>query len=360
MHVVKRNGDREPVSFDRILERLTALATAVATPLARVDCARIAQKTIQGLRDGVTTEELDVLAAETAAYLATADPEYGDLASRIVVSNLHKKTPASLVECLRRSDLDPAVVAFAEAHAGELEAALMHARDFRFSYFGFKTLERSYLRRDAEGNIVERPQCMYMRVALGIHSAAGDLGAVLETYEALSKGEVTHATPTLFNSGNAPGADGVVLPHADSGRLDRRHLRGDDVVRQDLQARGRHRPLGEQRARQGVAHPRLGGVSNGLVPMLQVLDRIARYVDQGGGKRKGAIAVYLEPWHADIFDVLEMKKNHGVEELKARDLFYGLWIPDLFMRRVDEDGKWSLFCPDQSAEAWRRAVGRRV
>jgi len=350
MHVVKRNGDREPVSFDRILERLTTLATVVAAPLARIDCTLVAQKTIQGLREGVTTEELDVLAAETAAYLATTDPEYGDLAARIVVSNLHKKTPADLVACLRRSDLDPAVVAFAEAHAPALQAALQHARDFQFTYFGFKTLERSYLRCDADGNLVERPQCMYMRVALGVHSGAGDLAAVLETYEALSKGEVTHATPTLFNSGTrqaqmascflmqmpADSIDGIFEAITWCGKISK-HAGGIGLAASNVRAKG-------SRIRGS------GGVSNGLVPMLQVLDKVARYVDQGGGKRKGAIAIYLEPWHADIFDVLEMKKNHGVEELKARDLFYGLWIPDLFMQRVDEDGTWSLFCPDQSEE----------
>jgi ribonucleoside-diphosphate reductase alpha chain len=340
MHVVKRDGSREPVRFDPILERLASLSA----DLAKVDPSLVAQKTIVGLRDGVTTRELDAVAAETAAYLTTTHPEYGILAARIALSNVAKDAPGTFSESARLAGLSASAVAFVDAHADVLDAAIDHARD-KYDYFAFKTLERSYLRRGPRGEIVERPQYMLMRVAVGIHYACGDLSAVLATYDMLSRGLVSHATPTLFNAATEhPQMASCFLMTVPEDSIDgifsalkwcaliSQHAGGIGVNVNDVRAKGSL--IGGS-----------GGTSNGLVPMLQVFDRTARYVDQGGGKRKGAIAVYFEPWHPDVFELLELKRPHGKEELRARDLFYGMWTPDLFMRRVDADGGWSLFCP---------------
>lgn len=344
MNVVKRNGDVEPVSFDQILERIRALSCR----LVHVDPVAVAQRTIQGLRDRITTRELDALAAETAAYMSTTHPEYGTLAARISLSNLAKEAPSTFLESATRSNLNTPTLRFIDRYIETLEAVIDHTRDDGYDYFAFKTLERAYLRTDSDGTIVERPQYMLLRIAVGIHCHnPDDIESVLHTYELLSTGRISHATPTMFNAGTQrPQMASCFLMTIPSDSIQgifeavtwsaliSQHAGGIGINAMDVRGRG-SRISGS------------GGKSNGLVPMLQVFDRTARYVDQGGGKRKGAIAIYLEPWHPDIFEVLELKKNHGKEELRARDLFYGLWVPDLFMRRVDEDGMWSLICPHE-------------
>ena len=361
MNVVKRNGTREPVSFDKILQRLFALSSG----LVEVNIVLVAQKTIHGLYDGVPTSQLDTLAAETAAYMSTLHPEYSSLAARIELSNLAKQTPSTFLECARRAGLSAGTLAFVERHSDALEAALRHERDDRYDFFAVKTMLRSYLRccHGAEGAeaeargeappVVERPQYMHMRIAVGIHHEADDLHACLATYDALSLGRLSHATPTMFNAGTPkpqmascflmkiPGDSirGIFEAVTWSANVSK-YAGGIGIDVSGIRAKG-------SRIRSS------DGTSNGLVPMVQVFDRVARYVDQGGGKRKGAIAIYIEPWHPDIFDVLDLKKNHGKEELRARDLFYGLWIPDEFMRRVERDETWSLVCPDACPDLCR-------
>jgi len=342
MHVVKRNGDVEPVQLDQIQHRIAALCNG----LAHVDAARVAQLTVQGLRDGMTTMELDDLASETSAAMATTHPQYATLAARISVSNMSKQTPSTFAESARRAQLHEGVVAFVERHAEALQAALRPERDYDYDFFAFRTLQRAYLRADVDGKVVETPQYMLMRIAVGIHHAADDLEAVLDTYDMLSRGLMSHATPTMFNAGcPEPQMASCFLMTIPNDSIQgiyqtltwcafiSKTAGGIGVNVTDIRARG-SRIAGS------------GGTSNGLVPMLRVFDSTARYVDQGGGKRKGAIAVYLEPWHADVFAFLELKRPHGKEELRARDLFYALWIPDEFMRRVDADEDWSLFCPN--------------
>ena len=358
MHVTKRDGRRQPVSFDKILQRLYDNSEG----LEHVDIVLVAQKTIAGLYDGVTTASLDMLAAETAAYLSTTHPQYSSLAARIELSNLAKQTPPTLVEAARRAGLAAETLGFIERHADRLEAALRHERDAAFDFFAVKTLQKSYLRRDATAStlevglapIVERPQYMYMRIAAGIHGAAepraGDVEAVLETYELLSRGWASHATPTMFNSGTAfPQMASCFLLQVPADSIQGIFQAVTWAAQISKYAGGVGMSVSNVRSK-GSRIRSSDGVSNGLVPMLQVFDKVARYVDQGGGKRKGAIAVYVDVYHPDVLDVLDMKKNHGKEELKARDLFYGLWVRDEFMRRVDADEEWSLLCPDACQE----------
>ena len=337
--VVKRDGRREDVSFDKILRRVQALADG----LKAADTVRVAQRVVQGVRDGVTTVELDELAAQTAAALAAQHPDYAHLAARISVSNLHKQTEASVRAVF--PFLADDVRAFCEAHRETLDAALVWSRDFQYDYFGFKTLEKSYLLRGADGKVVERPQVMHLRVACGIH--CGDVDAVLETYDLTSRGVFTHATPTMFNAGTkAPHlASCFLLPVADDSIVGIADTWKRCAVI-SKSAGGIGFSTSNVRAT-GSAIRSTGGRSNGLLPMLRVFDAIGRYVDQGGGKRKGAFAAYLEPWHADVRVFLDMKKNHGMDELRARDLFYALWIPDLFMKRVEANAEWTLFCPSK-------------
>jgi ribonucleoside-diphosphate reductase alpha subunit len=335
--VIKRNGGREAVSFDKILRRVAALSDG----LAAADTVRVAQRVVQGVHDGVTTVELDELAAQTAAALSTHHPDYGKLAARVAVSNLHKQTEGSMRAVFPHLADD--VRAFCEENLATLDAALVWARDFQYDYFGFKTLEKSYLLRGEDGKIVERPQVMHLRVACGIH--CGDLDAALETYDHLSRGVFTHATPTMFHAGTKsphlascfllPVADDSIVGIADTWKrcaVISKSAGGIGFSTSNVRATG-------------SAIASTGGKSNGLLPMLRVFDAIGRYVDQGGGKRKGAFAAYLEPWHADVRVFLDMKKNHGMDELRARDLFYALWIPDLFMKRVEANATWTLFCP---------------
>ncbi len=351
--VINREGVRVPVDFNKILVRIQSLAEG----LSGVDCVRVSQRTILGVHDGVQTSDLDDLAADTAASFASFHPDYAKLAGRIAVSNLHKKTEGSILA----TRLSGPAKAFAVRHRQALDAALRWQNDMNYDYFGFKTLERSYLVRDLGTNeVVERPQVALMREALGIHAGAGegaaeetedaDLARVLETYAMLSEGEATHATPIKFHSGSAhPTLASCFLLPVEDDSIDGIYHTLHKCALISKNAGGIGVSISNVRATNAPIHS-TGGRSNGILPMIRVFEATARYVDQGGGKRKGAIAMYLEPWHADVRVFLDMKKNHGADELRARDLFYALWVPDLFMRRVQEAGKWTLFCPSKCGD----------
>lgn len=354
MLVTKRDGSKQSVRFDEITRRIEDLCVGLS-PLLKP--AELAKKVIEGLTDGISTVALDNLAAEIAASLSTHHPDYGKLAARIVVSNLHKSTSNSFVNAMKRlyTHIDektgqnaPMISSAAwkviHENAARLDAAIVNDRDFGYDYFGFKTLEKSYLMR-INGAIVERPQYLLMRVAIGIHME--DIDAAIETYTLLSEKWFTHATPTLFNASTPkPQMSSCFLLQMKEDSIDGIYDTLKQCAKISQTAGGIGLSIHNVRAK-GSYIKGTGGISNGIVPMLRNFDMTARYVDQGGGKRKGSIAVYLEPWHADIFEFLELKKNHGKEELRARDLFYGLWIPDLFMKRVEENGEWSLFCPNE-------------
>jgi ribonucleoside-diphosphate reductase alpha chain len=356
MIVIKRDGRRESVKFDKITARLEKLSYGLDTRF--VQSTDVAKKVISGIYDGVNTEELDRLAAETAASMTTRHPDYAILAARVAISNLHKTTSKSFYNTMKRlyTYLDPktgenASLISKEAfevirkNAELLDSSIIYDRDFGYDYFGFKTLEKSYLLK-LEGKVVERPQHMLMRVAVGIHMH--DIDAVIETYNLLSERWFTHATPTLFNA---------ATPKAQMSSCFLLTMKDDsidgiyDTLRQTAKisqsAGGIGLAIHNVRAT-GSYIKGTNGTSNGIIPMLRVFNDTARYVDQGGGKRKGAFAVYLEPWHADVFEFLQLKKNHGKEELRARDLFLALWIPDLFMKRVEANEEWSLFCPNEA------------
>ena len=344
MFVVKRNGEHEPVMFDKITRRITKLCNGLN--LEYVDPIEIAKKVCAGVYKGVTTVELDELASETAANLSTVHPDYGKLAARILVSNLHKETESTsefttVIDILynyiepRTNKLAPMihkdVYNFIMSHKDLLNKSVNYTKDYDYDYFGFKTLERSYLLK-VKGKIIERPQHMLMRVSCGIHY--GDIDKVLETYNLLSNGWFTHASPTLFNSGTPkPQLSSCFLLTMKEDSIDGIYSTLTQCAKISKQAGGIGLSVSNIRAT-GSYIRGTNGTSNGLVPMLRVFNNTARYVDQGGGKRKGAFAIYLEPWHGDIFEFLELRKNTGAEELRARDLFYGLWIPDLFMKRV--------------------------
>jgi ribonucleoside-diphosphate reductase alpha subunit len=356
MHVIKRDGRREDVSFDKITARIKKLCYGL--DMRYVEPIEIAKKVIQGLYDGVTTTELDNLASETAATMATVHPDYALLAARIAVSNLHKNTNKSFSETMRAlyEYIDPKTGEKAGLVGEEtfeiiwnnrklLDSIIIYDRDYDFDYFGFKTLERSYLLR-MNNQVVERPQHLFMRAAVGIHGT--DLAAVAETYNLMSEKWFIHATPTLFNAGTPkPQLSSCFLLAATEDSIPGIFETLSRCAQISQSAGGIGLSIHNIRAT-GSYIKGTGGTSNGIVPMLRVFNDTARYVDQGGGKRKGAFAVYLEPWHADIFDYLELKKNHGKEEARARDLFYALWIPDLFMQRVKDDAEWSLFCPNEA------------
>lgn len=356
MLVVKRDGRRESVKFDKVTARIEKLCYGL--DLNYIEPVDIAKKVINGIYDGVTTVELDNLAAETAASLTTRHPDFALLAARIAISNLHKVTSKSFSNTMKRlySYVDPktgqnAPLISKEAygvikkHAALLDSSIIYDRDFGYDYFGFKTLERSYLMK-VEGRIVERPQHMLMRVAVGIHM--DDIEAAVETYNLLSEKWFTHATPTLFNAATPkPQLSSCFLLTMQDDSIDGIYDTLKQCAKISQSAGGIGLSIHNVRAT-GSYIKGTGGVSNGIVPMLRNFDMTARYVDQGGGKRKGSFAIYLEPWHADIFDFLDMKKNHGKEELRARDLFYALWISDLFMKRVEDNDVWSLFCPNEA------------
>lgn len=355
MLVLKRDGRRESVKFDKVTARIEKMCYGLNTKY--IEPVDIAKKVINGIYDGVSTIELDNLAAETAASLTTIHPDFAKLAARIAISNLHKVTSKSFSNTMKRlyTYIDPktgenASLISKEAYkvikenAALLDSTIIYDRDFSYDYFGFKTLERSYLMK-LDGQIVERPQHMLMRVAVGIHME--DVEAAIETYHLLSEKWFTHATPTLFNAGTPkPQMSSCFLLTMKDDSIDGIYDTLKQTAKISQSAGGIGLSIHNVRAT-GSYIKGTNGVSNGIVPMLRNFDMTARYVDQGGGKRKGSFAIYLEPWHADIFSFLDLKKNHGKEELRARDLFYALWIPDLFMKRVKENGDWTLMCPNE-------------
>jgi len=354
MYVVKRDGRKEPVMFDKITSRIKKMCYGLND---HVDPVKVAMRVIEGLYDGVTTSELDNLAAEIAATLTISHPDYAKLAARISVSNLHKNTKKTFSEVMtdlyeyvnprtgkKAPMVSDEVYEVIQKNADELNSAIIYNRDFNYDYFGFKTLERSYLLK-VNGKVAERPQHMLMRVSIGIH--LNDLEAAKETYELMSKKYFTHATPTLFNSGTPkPQMSSCFLLAMKDDSIDGIYDTLKNTAKISQSAGGIGLSIHNIRAT-GSYIAGTNGTSNGIVPMLRVFNDTARYVDQGGGKRKGSFAIYVEPWHADIFDFLDLKKNHGKEEMRARDLFYAMWIPDLFMKRVQEDGSWTLMCPNE-------------
>jgi len=356
MFVIKRNGKKEAVHFDKITARIHKLIYGLS--ISEKDVIEIAKKIIQGIYDNVTTTELDNLAAETAAAQTTIHPDFSVLAARIAVSNLHKNTLKSFSKTaqLLYEYTDPITQTHApliseeiykiiRKNADELDSSVIYDRDYNFDYFGFKTLERSYLIR-TNGKVTERPQHLFMRVALGIYKE--DIQAAIETYNLMSEKWFIHATPTLFNAGTPK-------PQMSSCFL---LSMTEDSIAGIFDTLKRCALISQSAGGIGVSIHNIrstgsyikgtGGISNGIIPMLRVFNDTARYVDQGGGKRKGAIAVYIEPWHLDIFDFIDIRKNHGKEEMRARDLFPALWIPDLFMQRVEADQMWSLFDPNEA------------
>lgn len=355
MFVIKRDGTRESVKFDKITARIQKLSYGLDP--VHVDPIQVAKKVIDGVFDGVTTSELDNLAAETAAGLTSRHPDYAQLASRIAVSNLHKNTIKSFsktVEALfnyidPKTNLRAQLIAddvyeIVQKNALLLDSSIIYDRDFGYDYFGFKTLERSYLLK-MYGVVAERPQHMLMRVAVGIHK--DDIESAIQTYTLMSERWFTHATPTLFNAGTPkPQMSSCFLLQIKEDSIDGIYDTLKNCAKISQSAGGIGISIHNVRAT-GSYIKGTNGTSNGIIPMLKVYNETARYVDQGGGKRKGSIAVYLEPWHADIYEFLDIRKNHGKEEMRARDLFTALWIPDLFMKRVEEEGEWSLMCPNE-------------
>jgi ribonucleoside-diphosphate reductase alpha chain len=354
MYVVKRDGHKEPVMFDKITDRIKKLCYGLND---LVDAVKVAMRVIEGLYDGVTTSELDNLAAETAASMTVTHPDYAQLAARIAVSNLHKNTKKSFSETMtdmylyvnprtgqKAPLISDEVYEVIKNNAEALDSMIIYNRDFNYDYFGFKTLERSYLLK-INGKIVERPQHMLMRVSVGIH--LNDIEAVKETYELMSKKFFTHATPTLFNAGTPkPQMSSCFLLTMKDDSIDGIYDTLKQTAKISQSAGGIGLSIHNVRAT-GSYIRGTNGTSNGIVPMLRVFNDTARYVDQGGGKRKGSFAIYLETWHADIFEFLDLKKNHGKEEMRARDLFFAMWTSDLFMKRVQEDSTWTLMCPNE-------------
>jgi ribonucleoside-diphosphate reductase alpha chain len=354
MFVQKRDGKKEPVMFDKITARVRKMCYGLNK---LVDPVKVAMRVIEGLYDGVTTSELDNLAAETAATMTVQHPDYAKLAARIAVSNLHKNTKKTFSDVMtdlytyvnprtgqKAPLLSDEVYKVIMDNAATLDSTIIYNRDFGYDYFGFKTLERSYLLK-LNGEIVERPQHMLMRVAIGIHLE--DIDEAIETYELMSKKIFTHATPTLFNSGTPkPQMSSCFLLQIQEDSIDGIYDTLKQTAKISQSAGGIGLSIHNVRAT-GSYIRGTNGTSNGIVPMLKVYNDTARYVDQGGGKRKGSFAIYMEPWHADVFNFLDLRKNTGAEEMRARDLFYAMWIPDLFMKRVEENGEWTLMCPNE-------------
>lgn len=395
-YVIKRNGKKSPVMFDKITARIQRLCYGL--DMNYVDPIKVSQKVISGVYTGVTTTALDDLAAETCAHLTTKHSDYGILAGRIVVSSIHKSTKKRFSDVftmmrnellvlvndkakqgkqksncdansnttvaagnvgnvdavdkkdslvVKRSLISDVVFSFVSNHRDELDSAIQYDRDFSFDYFGLKTLERAYLFK-INGAIVERPQHMWMRVACGIHAHTNDVAAAIETYNLMSKKAFIHATPTLFNAGTAePQLSSCFLVNMAADSIDGIFDTLKQCAKISKVAGGIGLSINNIRASGTAIRSTNGGTSSGIVPMLRVYNETARYVDQGGGKRPGSFAIYMEPWHADIFSFLDLRKNTGIEEERARDLFLALWISDLFMRRVEADQNWSLFCPDK-------------
>ena len=354
MFVQKRDGRNEAVKFDKITARIQKLCYGLDS---LVNPTNVAMKVIEGIYEGVTTYELDNLAAEVAASLTIKHPDYAKLAARIAVSNLHKKTKKSFSDTMKdlyefvnpKTNKSSPLLAndvyeIIEKNKEILDSTIIYDRDFSYDYFGFKTLERSYLLK-LNGQVVERPQHMIMRVSIGIHKE--DIDSVIETYEMMSKKYFTHATPTLFNAGTPkPQMSSCFLLTMKDDSIDGIYDTLKQCSKISQSAGGIGLSIHDIRAK-GSYIRGTNGTSNGIIPMLRVFNDTARYVDQGGGKRKGSFAIYIEPWHADIFEFLDLRKNHGKEEMRARDLFYALWTPDLFMERVEKDGNWTLMCPNE-------------
>lgn len=366
MYVIKRDGNRESVKFDKITARIQKLCYGLDA--THVTAINVAMKVIEGIYEGVSTSELDNLAAETAASLTTKHPDYALLASRIAVSNLHKNTNKSFSKTMEAlySYIDPKtgkkapliandVHEIIQKNAQELDSTIIYDRDFGYDYFGFKTLERSYLLK-LNGKVAERPQHMIMRVAVGIHKE--DIAAAIETYNLMSERWFTHATPTLFNAGTPkPQMSSCFLLTMKEDSIDGIYDTLKSCAKISQSAGGIGLSIHNIRAT-GSYIRGTNGTSNGIIPMLRVFNDTARYVDQGGGKRKGSFAIYLEPWHADIYEFLDVRKNTGKEEARARDLFTAMWTPDLFMKRVEANGDWSLFCPNEApglSDCWGEA-----
>ena len=363
MQVIKRNGSKETVSFDKVLSRVRKAAKGLS-----VNPDALSQQVLTQIYDGVKTSELDELTAQLAAGLSTLHPDYGTLAARISISNHHKNTSSSFSEVVNilahqimpatgeeSSLLNQDFIKFVRLHGPELDKYIQYDRDYLLDYFGFKTLEKSYLLRTTKMEVVERPQHMWMRVAVALWSSTNDLERIFETYDLLSQKYLTHATPTLFNAGGPRQqlSSCFLLAMSDDSIAGIYKTLGD-CAQISKYAGGIGLHIHNIRAR-GSLIKGTNGTSNGLVPMLRVFNNTARYVDQGGGKRNGSFAMYLEPWHADVEDFLKMKLNTGAEEERARDLFYALWIPDLFMKRVEADGVWTLMCPNECpglADVW--------
>ena len=361
MRILKRDGSHEPVSFDKVLKRIQKAGKDL-----NVQVDTLAQNIISQICDGISSSKLDELAAQLAASLSTLHPDYATLASRLTISNHHKNTPftfAQVVQTLRNQtskhtgkpvyyvseELEQVATLFADA----IEAIIVYERDYDFDYFGFKTLEKSYLLRDTKGRILERPQHMWMRVALGIWTTGStttsqQLKQAFETYNLMSRKVYTHATPTLFNAGTPrPQLSSCFLLAMKDDSIDGIYETLKDCANISKFAGGIGLHIHNVRA-SGSLIGGTNGTSNGIVPMLRNFNATARYVDQGGGKRNGSFAIYLEPWHADIEEFLKLKLNTGETEERARDLFYALWISDLFMKRVEDDAQWSLFCPHEA------------
>lgn len=355
MRVFKRDGRSEPVQFDKITSRVRRLCYGLDP--YHIDAVAITQRVISGVYNGVSTVELDNLAAETAAYMTTVHPDYAVLAARIAVSNLHKQTKKQFSEVMkdlyeyvnprnRRHSpmISEELYGTVVKHAEELNSAIVYDRDFNFNFFGFKTLERSYLLK-YNGKVWERPQHMIMRVAVGIHGE--DIPAVLETYQWMSQKYFIHASPTLYNAGTPkPQMSSCFLVTMKDDSIDGIYDTLKECALISKNAGGIGLSIHNIRAT-GSYIAGTNGTSNGLIPMLRVYNNTARYVDQGGNKRPGAFAMYIEPWHDDIFDTIDVRKNHGKEEIRARDIFVALWIPDLFMQRVKDNGDWTLMCPNE-------------
>lgn len=356
MFVTTRSGKKEPVQFDKITHRISQLSYNLDPKY--VDAVQVAKRTINGLFDGITTDELDNLSAEVSAYMTSVHPDYARLAGRIAVANLHRSTSDSFMETFetlfgyqneftkeKQPLISEEIFAFAREHKDRISAEIAYSRDFEFDYFGFKTLEKSYLLK-VHGKIVERPQHLFMRVALGVQ--IGNIEEAIKTYHLISDGWFTHASPTLFNAGtNKAQMSSCFLVASKDDSIEGIYETLKQCALISQSAGGIGLSIHNIRAK-GSFIRGTNGTSNGIVPMLRVFNDTARYVDQGGGKRKGAFAIYLEPWHADIEDFIELRKNHGKEELRARDLFYALWINDLFMKRVETDADWTLMCPNKS------------
>ena len=354
MFVVKRDGHKEPIMFDKITARVKKLCYGLN---GLVDPVRVSMRVIEGLYDGVSTSELDNLASEISATMTTTHPDYAQLAARISVSNLHKNTKKSFSDTMKdlyeyvnpRTGkkaplLSKEVYETIKKNSEKLDSSIIYNRDYGYDFFGFKTLEKSYLLK-LSGKIGERPQHMLMRVSVGIH--LDDIDSVIETYDLMSKRFFTHATPTLFNAGTPkPQMSSCFLLTMKDDSIEGIYDTLKQTAKISQSAGGIGLSIHNVRAT-GSYIAGTNGTSNGIVPMLRVFNDTARYVDQGGGKRKGSFAIYVEPWHPDIFDFLDLKKNHGKEEMRARDLFYAMWVPDLFMKRVEEDTTWTLMCPNE-------------